>query len=100
MYGLDISCEVRNSYVDDWPFGPFDDMAAISRTFDFYLVGDMGGDEPFRPILFCKQSEIVEHLKIHPAFVGKCDYFSREEYLKDPVLNPERLPPPPPPPHV
>ena len=95
VYGLNIPCELGNPYVNNWPFGPFDDMDAISVKLDFYLVGDVGGDDPFRPILFCKQSEVVKHLKSHPAFVGKCDYYSREEYLKDPVLNPLHLQTPP-----
>lgn len=92
---LDISYELKRPYINDLLFGPFDDMDRISLILDFYLVGDMGGDEPFRPILFCKQSELVEHLKSHPTFLGKCEYYSREEYLKDPVLNPLRRQPPP-----
>lgn len=67
----------------------------VGAALDFYLTGDMGGDDPFRPILFCKQSEVVERLKNHPVFGGRCDYYSREEYLKDPLLNPLRLQLPP-----
>lgn len=96
VHALDSSHELERSYGDNWLFGPFDDMDAVGLEVDFYLVANMGGDEPFRPILFCKHSKVVEFLKNHPVFIDKCDYFSREEYLKDPVLNPERLPSPPP----
>ena len=92
---LDDSYELKRPYASNSLFGPFDDMDAISRELDFYLVGNMGGDEPFHPIFFCKQGEFVEYLKSHPAFKGRCDYFNLEEYIKDPVLNPLRLQLPP-----
>lgn len=52
----------------------------------FYLTGDMGGDESFRPI-FCSQSDIVEYPIKHPVFSAEFKYYCREEYLKDSVLN-------------
>ena len=92
---LDLALEFNASNADDSVLNVFMKMDAVGEALDFYLTGNMGGDDPFRPILFCKQSEVVKHLKSHPAFVGKCDYYSREEYLKDPVLNPLHLQTPP-----
>jgi hypothetical protein len=39
-------------------------------------------------LFFCSQSDIVEYLIKHPVFSGEFKYYCREEYLKDPVLNP------------
>ncbi|GAB2728635.1 hypothetical protein [Comamonas sediminis] len=90
---FDLELNALNAY--DSVLTVFEDMDMVGAALDFYLTGDMGGDDPFRPILFCKQSEVVERLKNHPVFGGRCDYYSREEYLKDPLLNPLRLQLPP-----
>ena len=92
---LDLDLEIKTLNSHGSIFTTFKDMDVVGEALEFYLTGDMGGDDPFRPILFCKQSEVVERLKNHPVFGGRCDYYSREEYLKDPVLNPLRLQLPP-----